>query len=310
MFSIDDRAIARALAPLAADWGLMRVAGADAATFLQSQLTNDVASLETSRATLAGYCSAKGRLLASFVVWRPSADEFLLACSADVLAATLKRLSMFVLRAKCKVTDAGAALEGAMGDDVPANVGAAPALHVVDGWVRLPDVDAVARAWRVAPSLGARDAGVAPDVHARDVWRWLEVRSGWPRITAAVSDAFVPQMVNLELVGGVSFSKGCYPGQEIVARSQYRGTLKRRMHLFDGNASTRPGDEVFHDADPSQPAGTVVDAASSGDAHAVLVSLKSALLDTAGNWHLRSADGPVIARQPMPYDVPREAEAV
>ena len=307
MSSIDVRAIAQPLVPLGEDWRLMRVAGADAATFLQSQLTNDVASLDAQHATLAGYCSAKGRLLATFAVWRPSADEFLLACSADVLAATMKRLSMFVLRAKCKVTDAGAGLEGAIGDSVPQHVRAARAMQVVDGWVRLPDVDGIARAWRVSASI---DDGSAPDARGRDVWRWLEVRSGWPRITAAVSDAFVPQMVNLELVGGVSFSKGCYPGQEIVARSQYRGTLKRRMHLFAGGTSAKPGDEVFHDADPSQPSGTVVDAASNGTAHAILVSLKSALLDSPGAWHLRSVDGPIIERQALPYDVPREAEAV
>jgi tRNA-modifying protein YgfZ len=318
MSSLDDHAAVDTLVHLAADWGVLRVGGADAATFLQGQLTNDVASLDAGRAALAGYCSAKGRLLATFVVWRPfdqaqdkpANDEFLLACSADVLAATVKRLSMFVLRAKCKVTDAGFAPVGAIGDGVPEHVRAAPAMQMIDGWLRLPDVDGTARAWRVAPSADGDGAADVPGARASDLWRWLEVRSGWPRISAAAADAFVPQMVNLELVGGVSFGKGCYPGQEVVARSQYRGTLKRRMHLFAGTAPSKPGDEVFHDADPSQPSGTVVDAASSGDAHAVLVSLKTALLDSPGDWRLRSADGPVIAWQPMPYDVPREAAAV
>ncbi len=314
MSSPDVHVTARGLVALDGEWGVIRVVGADAATFLQGQLTNDVASLDTDRAALAGYCSAKGRLIASFVVWRPAADEFLLACSADVLAATVKRLSMFVLRAKCKVADASVTLMGAMGDAVPARVRASTALHLVDGWVRLPDVAGTARAWRVVSSPVDTSITAAPDANAnangRAVWRWLEVRSGWPRISTATADAFVPQMVNFELVGGVSFSKGCYPGQEVVARSQYRGTLKRRMHLFAGHGPMQPGSDVFHDADPSQPSGTVVDAASDGDAHAALVSLKSAMLDAEGAWHLASADGPVIEWHPLPYAVPREAEAV
>ena len=99
------------------------------------------------------------------------------------------------------------------------------------------------------PPLPALDAAA---------WRWLEVRSGVPRIVAATAEQFVPQMVNLELVGGVNFQKGCYPGQEVVARSQYRGTLKRRAFAVGGAAAMQPGQEIFHGADPGQPAGMVV----------------------------------------------------
>jgi tRNA-modifying protein YgfZ len=273
------------------DWGVIRVAGPDASSFLHGQLTQDIEHLLPGRAALAGYCSAKGRLLASFVAWKPDADEVLLACSADLLAPTLKRLSMFVLRAKCKLTDAsdelplwGVAGEAARGEAL-----------------QLSAAGAVARALRIgeAPALPALDPAA---------WAWLEVHSAVPRIVAATVEQFVPQMVNLELVGGVNFQKGCYPGQEVVARSQYRGTLKRRAFVFDSSAATRPGQELFHSADPAQPAGRVANAASLGDRHALLAEVKLAALD-GGFLHLDAPDGPVLLRAPMPYDVPLEAVA-
>jgi tRNA-modifying protein YgfZ len=280
-----------------ADWGVIRAAGADAATFLQSQLTQDVTALDAQRAALAGWCSAKGRLLASFVVWRPQREEFLLACSADLLPAALKRLSMFVLRAKCKLSDASAELPlfGVAGSSSPApwrcdgaRIGLAPARGV-------------ARALHVgeAAALPALDAAA---------WSWLEVSSGVPRITAATVEQFVPQMVNLELVGGVDFQKGCYPGQEIVARSQYRGTLKRRAFVFDAAAAAAPGQELFHSADREQPAGMVVNAATWQGRHRLLAEVKLAALGV-GTLHLGSADGARLTRADMPYAVPLEAAA-
>lgn len=295
---------------LSQDWGVIRAVGADAASFLQGQLTQDVAVLDVSKATLAGYCSAKGRLIASFIVWRPSADEFFLACSQDVLAPTLKRLSMFVMRAKCALSDVSMlqAPMGVFGTALPPSIRDLAPMHVHEGWLRLPDAAGVARAWRLASDVAAP----APSPTALDDWRWLEVCSGVPRVTAATVDAFVPQMVNLELAGGVSFSKGCYPGQEVVARSQYRGTLKRRMHLFKAADAAQAGQEVFHSSDPAQPAGTVVLAASrqGGSApHAALVSLKSALLEADGTWHLGSAEGALLEQLALPYEVARLAEA-
>jgi tRNA-modifying protein YgfZ len=281
-----------------ADWGVLRAAGADAATFLQSQLTQDVRSLDAGRATLAGWCSAKGRLLASFVVWRPEPETFLLACSADVLPPVLKRLSMFVLRAKCKLSDASAELPlfGVAGAASP------PVWRREGARLGLPAAQGVARALHVGdapPGLSALDA---------QAWSWLEVTSGVPRITAATVEQFVPQMVNLELVGGVDFQKGCYPGQEVVARSQYRGTLKRRAFVFDVPAAALPGQELFHSADAQQPAGVVVNAASWQKRHRVLAEVKLAALSD-GSLHLGSADGPALERIEMPYAVPLDAAA-
>ena len=295
-----------------ADWGLIRAQGADAATFLHSQLTQDVTALGPTEARLAGFCSAKGRLQASFVLWRGDADTVLLACSADLLAPTLKRLSMFVLRAKCKLSDASAelAIHGLAGTEAQAWLGeGAPAqawgvLPVGDGRaIRLPDAAGQPRFLLVQPA--AAPAPALPPL-APETWQWLEVQSGVARIVAATAEHFVPQMVNLELVGGVNFQKGCYPGQEIVARSQYRGTLKRRAMLFDSAADSDPGQEVFHSADPGQPAGLVVLAARRpGGSSSALVEIKLAAL-AAGSLHLGAADGPVLTRSALPYAIPTD----
>ncbi|MEW6703585.1 MAG: folate-binding protein [Pseudomonadota bacterium] len=293
------------------DWGVIRVQGADAASFLHGQLTQDIRSLPLGLARLAGYCSAKGRLLASFIVWRAEPETFMLACSADLLPPTLKRLSMFVLRAKARLSDAsaewplhglaGEATARLLGPEAPAavwGVGRVGTAQVL----RLPDVQGMPRWLWCAPA----DAG-APDVPPmpHEAWAWLEVQSGLPRITAATVEQFVPQMVNLEAVDGVNFRKGCYPGQEVVARSQYRGTIKRRSFLFRSAAAAQPGQEVFDDADPDQPAGMVVNAASFEHRHAVLAEVKLAALDS-GRLHLGCAGGPLLEREELPYALPLE----
>ncbi len=296
------------------DWGVIRARGDDAATFLQGQLTSDVASLGPGEARLAGYCSAKGRLLASFVVWRDAQGDFLLACSADLLASTLKRLSMFVLRAKCKLSDAsievplwGLANEAgwaALGrSEPPPNRTWALVSSATGGQaIRLPDAsvdgDVVSRGLFAGPTLPA----AAPALDA-PAWRWLESKSGTARIVAATVEQFVPQMVNLELVGGVNFQKGCYPGQEVVARSQYRGTLKRRAFVVSGGEPMQPGQEVFHEADPGQPAGMVVLGGEHGGSFAGLVELKISAAE-GGALHLGRADGPALSLDALPYEMP------
>ncbi|MEO8080245.1 MAG: folate-binding protein, partial [Caldimonas sp.] len=213
--------------------GVIRARGDDAASFLQGQLTNDVVSLGPTEARLAGFCSAKGRLQASFIVWRPAADEFCLACPADILAAVLKRLSMFVLRAKCRLDDASGEIDlwGVVGAAAAARVGDARVwerrMANTSSLVRLPDTAGLVRGLVASPA-GDAGATAALPVLAAGAWHWLDVQSGIVTIEAATVDRFVPQMVNFELVGGVDFKKGCYPGQEVVARSQYRGTTKRR----------------------------------------------------------------------------------
>ena len=296
------------------DWGLIRAQGVDAASFLHGQLTQDVQHLDARGARLAGYCSVKGRLLASGVLWRRGSDELLLACSADVLPATLKRLSMFVLRAKCKLSDAAPslALHGLAGAPATAWLGASAPTSpwqcndVAGGQViRLPDALGLARYLMALPV----DAPALPlPALAPEAWQWLEVSSGMARIVAATVEQFVPQMINFEIAGGVNFQKGCYPGQEVVARSQYRGTIKRRAFVFASDAAAQPGQEVFHSADAQQPAGKVVNAASFAGSHVALVEVKLAALES-GTLHLGTGDGPTLTRTAQPYDVPLEAVA-
>ena len=294
------------------DWGLIRASGPEARQFLHGQLTQDVQHLQSGRSRLAGYCSPKGRLLASFVLWPVGAEEVFLACSADLLPATLKRLSMFVLRARCKLSDASGEFEvwGCAGDAARGAGDDAGAVVEGDaGWsVRLTDapVDGVA----VPRALCVRRAGANPPAAApldADGWRALEALSGVPRIVAATADQFVPQMVNLEAVGGVNFQKGCYPGQEVVARSQYRGTLKRRGHLLETTASAQPGQEIFHSADPAQPAGMVALAgALAAGRSCVLAELKLSAAE-GGSLHLGAADGPLMSIVALPYALPAGA---
>lgn len=285
------------------DWGVIRAHGDDAASFLHGQLTQDITHLAIGQARLAGYCSAKGRLLATFVVMRTAADEFLLACSADLLAATLRRLSMFVLRARCKLSDASAdvALMGVAG--VPAGAWQGMAHHG-GTLVGLPPAKDVARALWLAPIANATALDLPPLDAAR--WSWLEVSSGIPRVVAATAEQFVPQMVNLELVGGVDFGKGCYPGQEVVARSQYRGTLKRRAFAFDSDAAARPGQELFHSEDAGQPAGMVVLAASCDARHRLLAEVKLNAL-AGGSLHLGGVGTAALRQVALPYAIPVEA---
>jgi len=294
------------------DWALLRAHGADAATFLQGQLTQDVIGLPAGEARLCGYCTAKGRLLASFVIWRMGEDSFGLLCSADLAAAVRKRLSMYVLRASCRVDDASAewsvfGLAGAAARQLADGARPWTARQHAGQWlIGLPAAEAAPRGLLVQPT-----AAQAPTLPALDAsaWSLLEVLSGVPRITAATAEQFVPQMVNFELVGGVHFQKGCYPGQEVVARSQYRGTIKRRMHLFATNGSAQPGQEVFHSNDPAQPAGMVVNAADvAGSGCRLLAEVKLAVLE-GGSLHLGSADGPLLQRLPLPYPIADLAHA-
>ncbi|WP_019141020.1 YgfZ/GcvT domain-containing protein [Noviherbaspirillum massiliense] len=311
------------VAPLT-DLGLMAFTGADAANFLHNQLTNDVEHLGEAEARLAGYCSPKGRLLATFLMWR-TGDTIYLQVPREIQTPVQKRLQMFVLRAKVKVADAteGKAvlgLAGAQAAQVLAGlfptVPAAPyqktesehgtLIRVADAsgepryqWIA--DADAVEKAW---PALVQ---ALTPSATA--VWRLSQIHAGVPQITRPTQEQFVPQMVNFELIGGVNFKKGCYPGQEIVARSQYLGKLKRRMVLASADAQDVVGAamEVFSSADPEQPCGMIVNAernASGG--FDCLVEIKTAALQE-GTVHVGSAAGPVLGFRALPYPLPEGA---
>ncbi len=301
--------------------GVIRAVGADAAAFLHGQISNDVKLLGADRARLAAYCTPQGRMLASLIVGRHSAEEFWLACSADLLPATLKRLGMFVLRAKVKLSDAsaervavglaGAAAAQALGADAPAATWA-KADRGGAMLIRLPDAEGQPRWLWIGPAAEADALLAGLPALAAAAWAWLEVSSGVAPVVAATAGQFVPQMLNYELVGGVDFKKGCYPGQEIVARSHYLGKLKRRAFLLAGDAPALPGQEVFWSGDAGQPAGQVAMAAAAPDGSGwrLIAELKIAATDPgAGRLHLGAADGPALTLLPLPYALAQEAAA-
>jgi folate-binding protein YgfZ len=289
--------------------GLIRAQGEEAAKFLHNQLSNDIVLMGLADARLAGFCTAKGRLQASFIGVKRSPTDILLVCSHDILAATLKRLSMFVMRAKLKLSDAtdefalyglaGAALQNAIPNiaNYSSNTWAKADLEDAS-LVNLYPADGVARALWIAPVAAAAPVG-EPMTEA--LWNWGEVRSGIATVTQAIVEAFVPQMLNYESVGGVSFKKGCYPGQEVVARSQFRGTLKRRTYLAHSQVPVAAGDEVFLAADEGQPCGTVVQAAAApAGGFDALVSMQISAFE-AGGVHLAQVEGPLLQLSPPPY---------
>ena len=281
--------------------GIIRVQGDDAASFLHGQLTNDFVLLDQQHARLAAFCSAKGRMQASFIGFKRAPDDILLICSQDLLTRTLKRLSMFVLRAKAKLTDASADFQlfGLIGNAVPATE--APwTLRTQAGGSHLVHLYPAAgqpRALLVAPVGTPAPQGT---VLTPEQWLWTEVASGIAMVSEPVFELFVPQMLNYESVGGVNFKKGCYPGQEVVARSQFRGTLKRRAYIVHADQPLNAGQEVFAASDAEQATGTVVQAAPApqGGWDAIvsmqIQSAQEAL--TAG-----SPEGVALTVQSLPY---------
>ena len=292
------------IAPLS-HLGVIRVQGEDAAKFLHGQLTQDFALLGMDQARLAAFLSAKGRMQASFIGFKRSATEVLLVCSRDLLPATLKRLSMFVLRAKAKLTDATAdfSLYGLAGSAVDTVAGGAqPAWAKADigtaNLVHLYPAGGTPRVLWVAPATDPAPAGTALD---EALWLWSEVQSGVATLTTPVFEAFVPQMLNYESVGGVNFKKGCYPGQEVVARSQFRGTLKRRAYVAHAADEVAVGAEVFSTTDLEQPCGTVVQAAPApGGGCDAIVSLQITAAQE-GSLQAGAPQGVALSLLPLPY---------
>jgi folate-binding protein YgfZ len=294
------------------DNAVLAVTGDDARAFLHGQFTSDVEALAIGQAQWSGWCSAKGRLLATFLLLR-RADGFLLMLPAEIAGAFAKRLAMFVLRSKVKIVDATSelCLIGVVGEGAASTVrehwGELPApMHSVTGdnatCVALGEEQFVIfTSATTKDSLLAALAGKT-SLGTRDQWDWAIVHSGVPIVVAATQEAFVPQMANLDLIGAVSFKKGCYPGQEIVARTQYRGILKRRMALAHVAGGERPqaGQSVYGEPFGEQAAGTIVSAAPApaGGFDALVVAQIESL--GHGSLHWKSPDGPTMEIRKVP----------
>lgn len=287
--------------------------GADAATFLHGQLSTDVAAMPVGAVGISAYCSPKGRVLATLVLHRRASDAFLALAAADLAAALRKRLAMFVLRAKVAVSDAtaGKTIVGIAGDasgeafaralpDAPrAGHGTATSDSIV---VAFPDGRAVVIA--DPATAGALPARLGLPSEPSGAFALAGIRAGVPLVTQATQDLFVPQALNLDLLDGVNFRKGCYPGQEIVARMQYLGRLKERLFAFRVDMPPPvPGTSLFAAGAPEPVLGTVVNAAAAGSGSEFLAvaNYDSAV---AGTLRLGAPDGPAPVVVPLSYAVP------
>jgi folate-binding protein YgfZ len=301
----------------ASDLGLIEFEGPDTATFLQGQLSNDVTALAPGQGQWTTYNSPKGRMLATlFLMREPSGDRYGALLASDVVQTTAKRLAMFVLRSKVTIRnavepyhvlgvggpDAARAIESAFGEVPPAgHVAIRDATRVVH-W---PDGRFVV----IAPEAGATAIFDALSRHATPagapVWAWLRVRAGVPMITAATQDQFVAQTANWDALGGVDFRKGCYTGQEIVARMQYLGRLKERLFAFRaGIEPPAPGARLFSATFGDQASGTVVNSAPDPDGGSRFLAVAQIQAVEAGPMAVAAPDGPPAQRELLPYDVP------
>ena len=285
--------------------GVIRAEGEDAVKFLHGQLTHDFALLDVQHARLAAFLSAKGRMQASFVGFKRSPTEVLLVCSRDLLAPTLKRMSMFVMRAKAKLSDASEEflLYGLAGNAIITIAGKAIQISAKADLgnisvIGLAPAGAVARALWIAPVGTPAPAGA---LLPEGLWAWGEVQSGVATLTAPLVDAFVPQMLNYESVDGVSFKKGCYPGQEVVARSQFRGAIKRRAFIAHADGPLQAGDEVFSAAEPEQACGVVAQAAPAPEGGWDAIVVLQLAAAESGALNAGSAGGPALYLGTLPY---------
>jgi folate-binding protein YgfZ len=297
------------------DQGLIRASGADAAGFLHNLLTNDIKGITPAVARFAGLCTPKGRLLALFLIWRDG-DDFLLMLPREILPAILKKLSMYVLRAKVKLTDATAE-RALVGYSAPGAVSPAPTpdasaigrfgVTTIDSglairldeqrWLLVLDAATADARWQQLAAT-ATPVGLA-------TWQWLEIAAGQPRVVASTQEAFVPQMLNMELpaVAGVSFAKGCYPGQEIVARTQYLGKVKRRSYRASVATPVAPGTNVYAPETGDQHCGAVVSVAPSpAGGFECLVCVQIGAVE-AGDVRVGTPGGDSLEFMPLPYEM-------
>ena len=283
--------------------GLIEATGEEAKTFLHSQFTSDINHLADGQAQNAGWCTAKGRMQASFIAWRQG-ERYLLALSADLQEAAQKRLQMFVLRAKVKLaslTDNTVmlGLSGPQSEESLADAGLpcpaeAMTTLTADGTTVIR-LDA-ARFMIVAPESAMAALWQKITVKARPAglpgWRGLHIQAPFPPVTLATKEEFVPQMADFEKIGGVSFHKGCYPGQEIVARTQYLGKVKRHLHRVSSAQALKAGDILHSPDNPDQSCGMVMTVAPSpAGGYEALAVIQS---NFAGNVRLGSLEGPSL----------------
>lgn len=297
--------------------GLLQLDGDDAVTFLQGQVTNDVKLLDGSRSHYTGYCNPKGRMLALLHAFAHR-GHLHLQLNGALKESVMKRLKMYVLRSKVAITDvsddiirlgvSGTAAEFAL-QSLFGTLPTAPHElldHERATLLRLPGTTPRFEVFtkpELAQALWS-DLRLHCTPVGRAAWELLEIRAGIPDVTPATLEAFVPQMLNLDLLGGINFKKGCYTGQEIVARTHYLGKVKRRTHLGHANTAQppNPGDGVYG-VDSTEPVGLVVSAAPAPQGgYDLLAEIRLESVE-AGTVRLQATDGPAIELLPLPYSL-------
>ncbi len=291
--------------------------GPEAESFLTAQFTNDVGTLSELRSQLGAWCNAQGRVLVVFRLLRHEAS-YVLVLPQEMIGSTLERLKKYVLRAKLTLEEAREELRvlAAFGPQTLAGHAAhLPPIPEQENTVAHRAGVSVIRVPGALPRwliIGANESlaalgAIEPAADVSDTaWRLGDILAGIPMVGAATTRAFLPQMLNLDALGGVSFTKGCYPGQEVIARLQYRGQLKRRMYLaqVEDAAPPRAGDPVYaRDHLASQPAGQIVAAAPRDSRCFALLAVVDNEAAHAGSIHLLHPDGPPLAFQPLPYPI-------
>jgi len=295
-------------------FGLLGFTGNDARAFLHGQLSCDVERLGAGHACYGSYNTPQGRVLASFLLWCDVRGYFM-QLPRSLCTSICQRMAKFILRSKVKAADLSAehTLIGVAGGHAATILKAmfsaipkAPLTLSSEREANVLRLDAqrfvIAAPIAQAPALRAALAKDAAAV-GESAWDWLDIRAGIPYVTPATQERFVPQAANLDLIGGVSFEKGCYPGQEIVARMHFRGKLKERMYLAHIAAVTapRPGDRLYSAEMGDQATGTIVNAApSSGGGYDALAVIHISSVH-AGNVRLGAPDGPLLTFLPLPY---------
>jgi tRNA-modifying protein YgfZ len=299
---------------------LTSISGEDAEGFLQGQFTNDIRAVSQEHHQMSGYCTPKGRMLANFRICS-NTGQYILQTPTDTQPALIKRLSMFVLRSNVTIEDvsnnriaigiAGECCQELLKSHfrtVPFEPGQATEENGVS-LLRLPGPSPRYMLVGQPSQITAIWEDCLPRASAtnHELWTLLDIRSGIPTVYADTAESFVPQMVNMQMVDGVSFDKGCYVGQEIVARMKYLGTLKRRMYLarVDAKKQPLPGDEIYSplDAESGQGHGNVVMSARSGQGCYETLAVLNSSSHENGNLHLESETGPALEFSAMPYQI-------
>jgi len=306
---------------------VIRFSGADALTFLHGQVTHDVLGMPADQGRLAAYCSAKGRMLASMVMWHGQ-DEAGQACvlaivHASVAEALIKRLRMFVLRAKVQIAQMQASVSGVWAESAGAQQALADRVGelAAQAWQRTESGDDVwiaapraangpaARWWHIAP--GSAPAAEA-QAEAVEAWGAQDIEAGLAWVTAPLQDLVNPLVANFDLIEGVSFTKGCYPGQEVVARSHYLGKQKRRGLIArlspdaGTNAVDAVGADVYQAGSAGEPLGRVINAASTPDGLRVMFEAPVAVAQSV-EVRLGAPDGPALTLIDLPYSLAAQA---